>query len=134
MPMRILIVDDATTARVFAQKCMANIGLHDAAFVHAVHGIDALEKIRETPPDLILTDLMMPEMDGEIFLKTLKEDADLQHIPVLVVSSAGNMARKDALLAMGAFDVLPKPFSTTELYDVLKTFVHEEEDEDGWGE
>ncbi len=134
MPMRILIVDDTTTARIFAKKCLTNIGLHDAEFMQAVHGIDALEKIRETPPDLILTDLMMPEMDGETFLKTLKEDPDLQHIPVLVVSSAGNMARRDALLAMGALDVLPKPFSTTEIYDVLKSFVQAEEDDDGWGE
>ncbi len=132
MPMRILIVDDTTTARIFAQKCLANIGLHDAEFIQAVHGIDALQKIRESPPDLILTDLMMPEMDGETLLKELKADPDLQAIPVLVVSSAGNMARKDALLAMGALDVLPKPFSTTEIYDVLKSFLEEEEGDDGW--
>ncbi len=132
--MRILIVDDTSTARIFAKKCLANIGFHDADFVQAEHGLDALEKIRESPPDLILTDLMMPEMDGETFLKTLKADPDLQHLPVLVVSSAGNIARKDALLAMGALDVLPKPFSTTEIYDVLKDFLEEEEDDDGWGE
>ncbi len=132
--MRILIVDDTTTARIFAKKCLANIGFHAAEFVQAEDGIDALKKIRESPPDLILTDLMMPEMDGEAFLKTLKADSDLKNIPVLVVSSAANMARKDAVLAMGALDVLPKPFSTTEIYDVLKSFLEEEEGEDGWGE
>ncbi len=134
MPMRILIVDDTTTARIFAQKCLANIGFHDAVFVQAVHGLDALQKTREMPPDLILTDLMMPEMDGETFLQELKADPALQHIPVLVVSSAGNLARKDILLAMGALDVLPKPFSTTQLYDVLKIFLEEGEGDDGWGE
>jgi two-component system chemotaxis response regulator CheY len=73
-------------------------------------------------------------MDGETFLKTLKADPDLQHLPVVVVSSAGNIARKEALLAMGALDVLAKPFSTSEIYDVLKGFLEEEEDDDGWGE
>lgn len=134
MPMRILIVDDTTTARIFAQKSLANIGLHDAEFVQAVHGIDALEKIRQSPPDLILTDLMMPEMDGETLLKELKADPDLKHIPVLVVSSAGNLARKDALLALGALDVLQKPFSPTEIYDALKSLLDEEESDDDWGE
>ncbi|MBU0680944.1 MAG: response regulator [Proteobacteria bacterium] len=134
MPMRILIVDDTTTARVFAQKCLANIGLHDAEFIQAVHGLDALKKIRENPPDLILTDLIMPEMDGETLLKELKNDADLNHIPVLVVSSAANVARKDALMAMGALDVLPKPFSTTEIYNVLKIFLEPKEGSDAWGE
>lgn len=132
MPMRILIVDDTNTARIFAQKCLANVGFNDAEFSQAKHGIDALEKIRKNPPDLILTDLMMPEMDGESLLKELKADPDLKHIPVLVVSSAGNMARKDALLALGALDVLPKPFSTTEIYNVLQSFLEEGEDEDGW--
>lgn len=134
MPLRILIVDDATTARLFAQKCLANIGFHDADFVQAVHGRDALVKIREMPPDLILTDLMMPEMDGESLLREIKADPSLQHIPVVVVSSAGNIARKDALLTMGALNVVAKPFSTAELFDVLKTFLKEEDEDDGWGE
>jgi two-component system chemotaxis response regulator CheY len=133
--MRILIVDDTTTARIFAQKCLANIGFHDAEFMQAGHGIEALAKIRACPPDLILSDLMMPEMDGETFLKILKAEPDLQDIPVLIVSSAGNPAHRETLLAMGALDVLPKPFSTTEIYEVLKGFLNEEEeDEDGWGD
>ena len=132
--MRILIVDDTVTARVFAKKCLTNIGFHDADFDQAIHGIEALEKARVAKPDLILTDLMMPEMDGETLLKTLKEDPNLAHIPVLVISSAGNEASKDILVEMGAIDVLPKPFSTTEIYDVLKDFLEDQEDDDGWGE
>ncbi len=132
--MRILIVDDTTTARLFAQKCLANIGFHDAEFMQAGHGIEALAKIRACPPDLILSDLMMPEMDGETFLKILKAEPALQDIPVLIVSSAGNPAHREILLAMGALDVLPKPFSTTEIYEVLKGFLTEEEDADGWGD
>lgn len=134
MPLRILLVDDTSTARIFAKKCLTNIGLHDAEFIQAKNGIEALAAARQSPPDLILTDLMMPEMDGEALLRELKADAGLRHVPVLVVSSAGNVARKDALLAMGALDVLPKPFSTAEIYDVLKDFLEKKEGDDEWGE
>ncbi len=130
--MRILLVDDTLTARIFAKKCLMGIGFHDAEFIQAKHGVDALEKLAEGPVDLILTDLMMPEMDGETLLQEIKANPDLQDIPVIVVSSVGNMARKDALIEMGAQEVLGKPFSTTEIYDVLKGFLDEEDDDDEW--
>ena len=132
--MKILIVDDTTTARIFAKKCLTRIGFHDAEFIQAKHGLDALDKLKETSVDLILTDLMMPEMDGETLLTQIKMTESLQDIPVVVVSSAGNMARRDILMEMGAMDVLPKPFSTTEMYEVLKEFLDEEEEDDDWGD
>lgn len=132
--MKILIVDDTTTARIFAKKCLMGIGFHDADFIQAKQGIEALEKLKEHQVDLILTDLMMPEMDGETLLTQIKMTENLQHIPVLVVSSAGNMARRNLLMEMGAMDVLPKPFSTSEMFDVLKDFLEDEEDDDEWGD
>ena len=45
--MKILIVDDTTTARIFAKKCLTGIGFHDAEFIQAKHGLDALEKLEE---------------------------------------------------------------------------------------
>jgi two-component system chemotaxis response regulator CheY len=132
--MKILIVDDTTTARIFAKKCLTGIGFHDAEFIQAKHGLEALEKLNEHDIDLVLTDLMMPEMDGETLLTQIKMTEHLQNIPVIVVSSAGNMARKDILLEMGAKSVLPKPFSTSEMFEVLKEFLEEEEDDDDWGD
>jgi len=130
--MRILLVDDTMTARIFAKKCLKGIGFHDAEFIQAKNGMDALEKLAQGPAvDLILTDLMMPEMDGEELLKELKGNPAWQEIPVIVVSSAGNMARKESLLALGAKNVLGKPFSTTEMYEIVKDFL-DEEDEDEW--
>ncbi len=133
--MKILIVDDTTTARIFAKKCLMGIGFHDAEFIQAKHGLDALEKLKDNTVDLILTDLMMPEMDGETLLTQIKMTEEWQDIPVLVVSSAGNMARRDLLMEMGAMDVLPKPFSTSEMFEVLKDFLEEDEEEDDdWGD
>lgn len=130
--MRILLVDDTMTARIFAKKCLKGIGFHEAEFIQAKNGLDALEKLAVEPVDLILTDLMMPEMDGETLLKELKANPDLQNIPVIVVSSASNMARKESLLALGAVDVLGKPFSTTEMFEIVKNFLDNEEDDDEW--
>ena len=132
--MKILIVDDTTTARIFAKKCLTGIGFHDAEFIQAKHGLDALDKLKDTSIDLILTDLMMPEMDGETLLTQIKMKEELRDIPVVIVSSAGNMARRDILMQMGALDILPKPFSTTEMYEVLKGFLDEEEEDDDWGD
>ena len=132
--MKILIVDDTTTARIFAKKCLMGIGFHDAEFIQAIHGIDAMEKLSEHKVDLILTDLMMPEMDGETLLTQIKMTEELQDIPVVVVSSASNDARRTLLMEMGARDVLAKPFSTSEIYEVLKDFLEEEEENDDWGE
>ena len=132
--MKILIVDDATTARIFAKKCLTGIGFHDAEFIQAKHGIEALEKLKEHDIDLVLTDLMMPEMDGETLLTQIKMTEQFQDIPVVIISSAGNMARKDILMEMGAKGVLPKPFSTSEMFEILKEFLEEEEDDDDWGD
>ncbi len=132
--MRILIVDDTSTARAFAERYLKNIGFHDAEFTHAVDGQDGLDKARENRPDLILSDLIMPVMDGEEFLKSLKADPAFQHIPVIIMTSAGNDARIDSLVGMGASSVLPKPFSSSELYEVIKEVVEGMEAGDEWGE
>ena len=130
--MKILIVDDATTARIFARKCLTGIGFHNAEFIQAKHGLEALEKLKENDIDLVLTDLMMPEMDGETLLTQIKMTEQFQDIPVVIVSSTGNMARKNLLIEMGAKDVLPKPFSTSEMFKVLKEFL-EKDNEEEWG-
>lgn len=128
--MNILIVDDTATARMFAKKCLTQVGFHDANFIMAKNGLEALAKLRSEEVDLILTDLMMPEMDGEELLMAIKQDEKFMEIPVVIVSSAGNKAKEELLLGMGALKVLTKPFSATEIFDILKTFLDEEEDDD----
>ncbi len=69
---RIAIVDDSATARLFIRRCLEIIGFFEADFIEAENGKDALTKIREEQPDLLITDLNMPLMDGETLLKWLK--------------------------------------------------------------
>jgi DNA-binding response OmpR family regulator len=79
------------------------------------HGRDALRVARERRPDVIVTDIMMPELDGFGLLRELRADPKLQSIPVIMLSArAGEEARIEGLAA-GADDYLIKPFSAEHL-------------------
>ena len=79
------------------------------------NGSDALEAMRERKPDLVLSDVMMPELDGFALLRRIREDSALRDVPVIMLSArAGEEARIEGLDA-GADDYLTKPFSTREL-------------------
>jgi len=128
--MRIMVVDDSSCARMFIEKCLEIIGLADADLVEAGDGKEALDKIKEQPVDLLITDLSMPVMDGEALLKWVKGTPELQDIPILVISSAGNPAREKKLLELGAFAVLGKPVSPVTMLKTLEPFLEQKEDEE----
>lgn len=124
--MRIAIVDDSGTARMFIQRCLEVIGFAGAVFIESANGKEALEKARQEPVDLLVTDLTMPVMDGETLLKWLKGTPALKELPVLVISSAGNPAKEAELLKLGALAVLAKPFTPADLYRVLAPILPQE--------
>jgi DNA-binding NarL/FixJ family response regulator len=78
-------------------------------------GTSGLEKIRECPPDLILCDIMMPEMDGRAVLEILKNDDECVDIPFIFVTALGDRADIRGGMSAGADDYLTKPFSAEEL-------------------
>jgi signal transduction histidine kinase len=75
----------------------------------------ALAKIRKSPPDLIIADLMMPGLDGLSLLGALRDDPKLADIPVMVLSARANEDASIDALSSGADDYLPKPFAAREL-------------------
>lgn len=75
-------------------------------------GEDGLDKIRQTMPDLILLDLMLPGIDGLRVCKILKNDSKTEHIPIIMLTAKGEEADIVTGLEMGADDYIPKPFST----------------------
>ena len=78
-------------------------------------GVEALEAMREDPPDLVLTDVMMPRLDGFGLLRAMRADSRLNHIPLVILSArAGEEARVEGLEA-GADEYIVKPFSAREL-------------------
>jgi adenylate cyclase len=106
-PAHILIVDDEPFNRdVLAQEL--ELLEHDT--VAAVHGRDALDRLAGETVDLILLDIMMPEMDGFEVLRRLKADARLRHVPVIMISALDDIDSVVRCVELGAEDYLPKPF------------------------
>lgn len=108
---RILIVDDSSTARMVVKWCLEIVGFEGATFLEAANGKEALTILKQESADLVVTDLNMPVMDGETFLKWVKGSPKTHDIPVAMISSAGNAAKEKQVLAMGAHAVLGKPLS-----------------------
>jgi len=106
---RVLIVDDEPDIANILGELLGEEGL-DVRVVH--DGRQALAAMAEQPPDLLITDLMMPRMDGHALIRELRGNATFRHIPI-VVMSAGSLDK--SLLAPDILFV-PKPF---ELFDML---------------
>ena len=109
---RILVVDDNSDMRDYVSRL-----LRERWAVEATNdGQAALESIRRNPPDLVLTDVMMPGLDGFGLLRALRNDASTREIPVIMLSArAGEEATSDGLKA-GADDYLVKPFTARDLF------------------
>ena len=120
---KIIIADDSSTSRMFIKRCFEIAGWRDADFAEAADGQEALVLVKDSGNvDLLVTDLNMPNMDGEELLDAVKGDASLSGIPVLVITSAGNPAKEVELMAKGALAILNKPISPANLIEKLKDF------------
>lgn len=106
----ILIVDDLAENREILSRRLTRLGYS----VQAVEsGQRALQTIADHAPDLILLDILMPELDGFEVLRRLKADPLTQHIPVIMLSSADQTETAVRCIELGADDFLPKPFNAT---------------------
>jgi CheY-like chemotaxis protein len=111
----ILIVEDDTATRDALTLILSAEGF---AVVGAANGEEALGVLRsESPPDLILLDLMMPIMDGWQFRREQSVDPRLSAIPVVVLSADGNVQQKAASLRVAAY--LQKPVDVDNLLEVI---------------
>jgi CheY-like chemotaxis protein len=83
--------------------------------LHAHTAAQALEILRDQTPDLILSDVMMPDIDGLTFIRHLRSNPKWTDIPIIVVSAKASIADQDAAQSVGADGYLVKPFSTADL-------------------
>ena len=124
---KILIVDDEPKNIKLITAILKNYGY---AFETAENGLEALEKAEKCSPDLILLDVMMPEMDGYEACKRLKSDPLTQHIPVVMVTSLADRDSRIRGLESGANDFLTKPVDSTEITLRTKNLLRVKEFED----
>lgn len=104
----VLVVDDNEANRDVLSRRLKRQGL---AVENAENGRQALELVRQQPFDLILLDIMMPEMNGYQVLEQLKADQSLQHIPVVMISAVDDIESVVRCIELGAEDYLFKPFN-----------------------
>src|SRR3989339_963092 len=86
----------------------------------AVNGADAIEKVKISAPDLILSDTKMPEMDGFQFCRHLKDDAKLANVPFIFLTSEKSVDSKIKGLELGVDDYLTKPIYIKEIVTRIK--------------
>lgn len=111
MGRKILIVEDDENSRLLLEEIFRAENYEDIAT--AANGLEGLEKVKKVKPDVIISDALMPEMDGFAFLKRLKSDAATADIPVMIVTVRNQL--EDAFRAMNVDSFLPKPIFTDQL-------------------
>jgi two-component system chemotaxis response regulator CheY len=110
MAYRVLIADDSPVMRAFVKRVIQLSGFELSECFEANNGEEALETLRSEWVDAILTDINMPVVDGEEFLRRLAADDMLKSIPAIVVSTDATRNRIERLLALGARGYVTKPF------------------------
>ncbi len=126
--LKVIIADDSSTARLFARRCLEIAGCPEAEFHEAGSGQEALDLLRTQAADLLVTDLVMPKMSGEDLLKAVRAEAELKHLPVIVITSENNLAKKIQLLQQGANAVLSKPLTPPQLAKTLERIFNRNEE------
>jgi adenylate cyclase len=105
----ILVVDDDDNNRFTLTQRLKREGWGNVAL--ACDGREALARLAERPFDLVLLDVMMPELDGIGVLVAMKADPVLRHVPVIMISAVSDIERVVRCIELGAEDYLPKPFN-----------------------
>lgn len=116
-PASVLVVDDEPD---FCQVVREILSI-DGMLVSEAHSVtQALATLARHTPDLVLTDVMMPEIDGLEFVRSLRSQPLWSRIPAVVVSARVLSEDREAALRAGANAFLPKPFSARELRDTIR--------------
>jgi CheY-like chemotaxis protein len=114
---RVLVVDDEPDVLLL---CRVNLEFEGYEVTEASDGVQAMERVRERRPDIILLDVMMPRMDGWQVLTELKSDPEFQDIPVVMLTAKVQDQDQIRGWTSGAAEYITKPFSPLSLSQVLE--------------
>ncbi len=116
---QIIIADDSSLARMFTARCLTVAGFTDFEITEAKDGQEVFALMTEAKPDLVITDLNMPEMDGLELLQHISKTSNLSDTPVIVVTSAGSGEQREQMISLGAIAVLSKPITPTDISEAI---------------
>ena len=115
---KVLVVDDEVHMRELLKYHLAHNG-YDVKL--AGNGSEGIELVKQDKPDLIISDIMMPGVDGYEFCKQLREDKETRTIPFIFLTAKGQLPDKIQGLRIGADDYIVKPFDPQELMQMVKS-------------
>ncbi len=113
---RVLAVDDTRALRVMLADCLKKGG-HEV--VVAADGVEALEKLREHRPDIVITDLNMPRMNGLDFIEAARKEEVGRALPMLLLTTETAQSLKDRAKAVKATGWLTKPFDPNQILSLV---------------
>lgn len=112
----VLVVDDSITMRKYVERALLRENYEP---ILARNGVEAMNIVRKQKPDIILTDLEMPQMDGFELVSMIKSHDEFKRIPIIVISSRSGQKHRKKLAKAGVQGFLGKPYQEAELLDVL---------------
>jgi len=116
--MVVLVVEDSSTMRQLI--CMALRKIEGIVLVEAGDGKDALVKLSEITPDLLLTDLNMPEMDGFALIQEVRSRPAFAKLPVIVLTTAGALQDQERAKTLGVTGYVTKPIRPDEILSAVR--------------
>ena len=117
----ILVVDDSLTILAGTSKILEAAG-YDV--IKAMNGADGIEKANSDNPDLILMDVVMPDLNGFQATRTITTSTDTQHIPIIMLTTKDQETDKVWAKRQGASDYVVKPPNATELLSKIKNLLN----------
>jgi chemosensory pili system protein ChpA (sensor histidine kinase/response regulator) len=118
----IMVVDDSITVRKVTARLLKRQGME---VLMAKDGVDAVAQLQEQIPDLMLLDVEMPRMDGYELATQVRNDPQLKHIPIIMITSRTGIKHRDRAEKIGINRYLGKPFNEAELLENINALLAE---------
>ena len=116
-PLNIMVIDDSITMRKVTARFLERHGAH---VMVAKDGIEAVGRLEERVPDLVILDIEMPRMDGYELTKHIRNQPHLRHLPVIMVTSRTGEKHRDLAASLGVNDYLGKPYQEEEMMAAIR--------------
>jgi len=116
----VLVVDDSLTVRRVTQRLLVREGYRVTL---AKDGLDALERLAEELPQVVLSDIEMPRMDGFDLVRNIRADARLRDLPVIMITSRIAQKHRDHATELGVDHYLGKPYSEEDLMALIARYI-----------
>jgi two-component system chemotaxis response regulator CheY len=123
MPVDVLIVDDSAAIRKILQRMLVQANVPLGAVMEAGDGAEALEVMKKSRVQLVLSDINMPNMDGLQLLRQIRETPDWVNVPVIMVTTEGGETKVMEALQLGANGYVRKPFTADQIKQKLEGLV-----------